>query len=108
MLSPQEFHTRRHRLRGGRLPDVNDCLKCLMAQKRCSGKLEYKFRSEADKKALEVNIERNWWPDALLKVYRCRWGAHWHLTTARRKVDLERVERTRKRWLRKTGRKDEC
>lgn len=106
MLSAREWHVKHHRLKHGRLAREEECLRCMMARARCEGKKEFKTRDGADKAALAINIERNWWPDACLLAYRCRYCNLWHLMSAHRKRELDKVERMRKRWLRKTGQKD--
>lgn len=105
MLSAREWHSKHHRLKHGRLARKEECLRCMIALARCQGKIEFKSRACADKAALSINIERNWWPDACLFPYRCRYCGLWHLLTARRQRELDKVDRMYRKWLRKTGQK---
>lgn len=105
MLNPTEYHVKHHRLKDGSLPRIRECQRCIIAKSKCENKIVYKSRDCADTAALRINIERNWFPTACMKPYRCRHCMLWHLTTATRKVDLKRVDKMWRTWMRKTHQK---
>ncbi len=76
-----------------------------MAQTQCVNKLMYKDRKIAHRRALDINIERNWWPDACLFPYRCRYCEAYHLTSGDRDSTIRRIDKMYRQWLRKTGQK---
>ena len=105
MLSSTEWHVKNHTLSNGSLPREDDCLRCMVARAKCENKIDYKTRAAADDAALKINIERHWWPGACLKAYNCRYCNVWHLTTAKRDKELRYIEKTYRKWLRKTHQK---
>lgn len=106
MQHPTQWHIKNHRFRDGYLPRIKECRRCQEAKTACFEKRDFKTREEADKRALAINVERRWWPGECMKAYRCRFCKIWHLTTATRRVDQERVEKMRRKWLRRTRQKD--
>lgn len=105
MLSASEWHKKHHKREDGRNHAEADCFMCINAKAKCNNKRDFKTRALADREALRTNIERNWFPGECVKPYRCRYCRIWHLTTATRKVDTERVRKMRLRWMRKTHQK---
>lgn len=105
LLSASEHHERTHRLKDGRLPKQERCARCVEAHARCVAKITFKCRAEADKKALNYNIEHKWLLGSSQIAYRCRWCWLWHTTTATTSRQYERVEKMHTKWLRKTGQK---
>ncbi len=110
MLSPIEHHHKHHRLYDGTLPRYMKCGRCIEARQKCANKVVYKSRSEADDSALQINIERRWFPGSCMWAYRCRYAEkgsmHWHLTTATRQDTVSRVEKMRRKWMRRTNQKE--
>lgn len=102
MLTAEEFHIKQHKVRG-RVPKYDTCRRCERAVLECENKITFKTRKEAHKHALLINIERNWWPDACLYPYRCRYCVAYHLTTGVQETTLRRIDKMYRRWLRKTG-----
>ena len=107
MLGPRAHHEKFHQLEDGSYPRIETCRKCVIAKARCAAKNQYKSREKADKQALNINIERRWWPGDCVKAYRCRYCRLWHLTTATRRREIEQVEKMRRKWLRRTHQKDQ-
>lgn len=105
MLSAFEWHLKHHRLADGTVARTHECRRCIVAKAKCHDKIDYKSRECADKAALAINIERHWWPGACMKPYHCRYCMVWHLTTATREVDMKRVEKMRRKWMRRTNQK---
>jgi hypothetical protein len=102
MLGPLDWHYKHHRLRNGSLPKLRECRRCITARAKCAGKIQFRCREDADREALKINVERNWWPDACLKAYRCRYCRLWHMATAVRDEDLRRVNKQRRKHLSKS------
>ena len=106
-MSAVQHHIKKHRLKDGYLPRIRDCARCQTAKQKCWDKMDFKSRAAADRKALEINIERDWQPGECVKPYRCRYCTIWHVATAHRKDDVERVEKMRRKWLRSRRQKDD-
>lgn len=104
MLTSEQFHIKHHKVRG-RVPKFDTCRRCERAEIECRNKLTFRDRKTAYKHALGVNIERNWWPDACLYPYRCRYCEIYHLTTGVRPATLRRIDKMFRQWQRKTGQK---
>lgn len=104
MLTPNQFHSKHHKIKG-RTPSIDTCKRCVIAKVKCASKQQFKSRKIAHKKALSINIDRNWWPDSCLYPYRCRYCECYHLTTADTTTTLRRVDKMHREWMRRTGQK---
>lgn len=99
---PDQVH-RRHVKQRMVLPGtvIADCWYCQKAQAVCHSKIHWYNMGDALDAAESANVDREW-KGRLLLTYRCPWCFDWHLKTARGTPQLKRVERMRRKWIRKT------
>jgi hypothetical protein len=79
---------------------AEDCYHCQKGRAICRSKIQWHNLGDALEAAESLNIERNWTGRTVL-VYGCIWCGEWHTKTAKDAYDLRRVERLRRKWLRK-------
>lgn len=101
-LHPVTVHHRKHHKIDGWLPQIDYCDRCQEAWSNCQNKIVYKSRRIADKAAIKKNVQIHWWPDACKLAYHCIWCGNWHLTTACRPWQTERVDKMYRKWTRKS------
>ena len=90
--SPERHHEDNH---PG--PPFEECWRCQRARAICRSKRSFASYVRADEAVREVN-ERESYASPVTR-YRCRWCLMWHLTTARRKPQVRRMEKQRRKWL---------
>lgn len=89
--SPESYHASNH------LFEFESCRRCQRARAICRSKRAYDGWKAAQDAADDLNAKERY--ESPVVRYLCRWCLSWHLTTARSKYRLKRVERARRKWL---------
>lgn len=96
--SPAE---RSHRRRHSPLTTFKKCNQCRLDRRRCEKKIRLLDLQEATEWVESFNRERNY-EGSLVVHYKCVWCGYRHMATAKKKVQLQHVEKMRRRWLMET------
>lgn len=76
---------------------MSGCFQCYIERRNCRAKRRWADLETANTEAQERNIATSW----LLRLvaYKCPWCDGYHLTKAKGKARLKRVEGRRRKWL---------
>lgn len=104
-VTPGQFAAEQRRMHArfhGEHVPFEDCFRCGRQLAVCKSKIRFLTPWEAQEWADDLNLSREHKPPVVV-IYRCRWGVdvHWHTATARRRYDHQRVERQRRKLLRR-------